>query len=71
MTFQEAIKQVYDSKGKLMCGPTSIPGDAIAWDGLLGWRWVRSGAPVGLFAPAILFGPWLVGERTEDYEWRL
>ena len=69
MTFFEAIEQVYKSDGKLMCGPTSIPGDAIVWDSLAGWQWVRSGAPVTLFAPAILFGSWLVGERPDE-EWR-
>lgn len=69
MTFQEAIKQVFDSNGKLMCGPASVPGDAIVWDATTGWRWVRSGASVLLFTPMVLFGNWLVGERGDE-EWR-
>jgi hypothetical protein len=62
MTFAEALKKTYESEGRLGCGPTAIPGDAIIWDPLTGWRWLKSGQIVTMLTPSLLFSPWTVGE---------
>jgi hypothetical protein len=66
LTLTEALKAVYESKGSLVCGSTSVPGDAIAWDALRGWIWAKSGAHPHFMHPSIMLGTWIVGERTEE-----